>query len=459
MLASLYVLVMVLDPTDVASEYIFGGFTDTFDTDAQYWGNLIFLLFYMVAVWIVEPLYVAGSFSLYLNRRTQLEAWDIELAFRNLGERLSQLARLPLNLLLVTLMITGSVASLSPVPAYAAEAVPSEYLSPERLSPPESAQQIGEIMQSEELSGMHTRKVWMPREQDQDTPEDSAAWVETLQLLVANITKIALWIGVIVLLVMAFVYRQRILALLKPARRKLPEQRPPDILFGMDIRPESLPDDIASACRKLWETGQHREALSLLYRAALMRLTRHERLAIQDSHTEGDILQLARPHLSAARMVWLTAVTHVWQEIAYAHRIPEDAQVIPLFEAWTTHSHGRSMNLQRILIGIFAALVAVAIVLLFLNTFELKEIEEHTGFRGEAKTNPLFAARLFLKRMGIPAERKDRLANPARYRHCAAARHRTLYPFPAKNRRNSGLGGTWRTLDYPRPHRWQCNLV
>lgn len=67
------------------------------------------------------------------------------------------------------------------------------------------------------------------------------------------------------------------------------------------------------------------------------------------------------------------------------------------------------MTIQRILIAVFAILLSAAVVMWFLQTFELKEIEEHAGFHGEAKTNPLFAARLFLKRMGIPAERQDGL--------------------------------------------------
>lgn len=66
---------------------------------------------------------------------------------------------------------------------------------------------------------------------------------------------------------------------------------------------------------------------------------------------------------------------------------------------------------QNILIALFSLLVLTAGVFWFLNTFELKEVDEHIGFRGEAKTNSLFAARLFLKRMGVPAERKDTLVN------------------------------------------------
>ena len=37
----------------------------------------------------VAPFYVAAGFSLYLNRRTHLEAWDIELVFRQLKNRLT----------------------------------------------------------------------------------------------------------------------------------------------------------------------------------------------------------------------------------------------------------------------------------------------------------------------------------------------------------------------------------
>ncbi len=41
-----------------------------------------------------EPVYVACGFSLYLNRRTVLEAWDLELVFRRLRQRLSDVASL-----------------------------------------------------------------------------------------------------------------------------------------------------------------------------------------------------------------------------------------------------------------------------------------------------------------------------------------------------------------------------
>ena len=37
---------------------------------------------YAIAVLFLEPFYVAAGFAMYLNRRAELEAWDIEQEFR-----------------------------------------------------------------------------------------------------------------------------------------------------------------------------------------------------------------------------------------------------------------------------------------------------------------------------------------------------------------------------------------
>lgn len=39
----------------------------------------------LVAMSVMAPFYVAAGFSVYLNRRTELEAWDLELTFRQLA--------------------------------------------------------------------------------------------------------------------------------------------------------------------------------------------------------------------------------------------------------------------------------------------------------------------------------------------------------------------------------------
>ena len=37
---------------------------------------------YAIALMFLEPFYVAAGFGMYLNRRAELEAWDIEQEFR-----------------------------------------------------------------------------------------------------------------------------------------------------------------------------------------------------------------------------------------------------------------------------------------------------------------------------------------------------------------------------------------
>ena len=50
---------------------------------------LLFLSWY-VFVSLIAPFFVASGFSLYLNQRTLLEAWDIELIFRRMTTRLDK---------------------------------------------------------------------------------------------------------------------------------------------------------------------------------------------------------------------------------------------------------------------------------------------------------------------------------------------------------------------------------
>ncbi len=65
------------------------------------------------------------------------------------------------------------------------------------------------------------------------------------------------------------------------------------------------------------------------------------------------------------------------------------------------------MTRQHLLIAAAVLFVLAASTFWFLTNFELREVDIPTGYRGEAKTNHWFAARLFLKGMGIPAREID----------------------------------------------------
>lgn len=92
---------------------------------------------------------------------------------------------------------------------------------------------------------------------------------------------------------------------------------PPTHVQDLDIRPESLPDDIGASARALWDRGEHRAALALLYRGMLSRLVHAYEVPIRDSSTEGDCLALAARRLDAARLEYTTRLVRTWQRAIY----------------------------------------------------------------------------------------------------------------------------------------------
>jgi Domain of unknown function (DUF4129) len=91
----------------------------------------------------------------------------------------------------------------------------------------------------------------------------------------------------------------------------------PTHVQDLDIRPESLPADIGAAARALWDSGQQRAALALLYRGLMSRLAHEHGVPIRDSSTEGDCLKLAALVLDANRTAYVTQLVRTWQRAIY----------------------------------------------------------------------------------------------------------------------------------------------
>ena len=97
---------------------------------------------------------------------------------------------------------------------------------------------------------------------------------------------------------------------------------PPSHVRDLDIRPESLPDDIGSAALALWEGGEQRAALALLYRGPLSRLVHVHGVPIRASSTEGECLTLARPRLGEANARYAARLVETWGAAVYGGQLP-----------------------------------------------------------------------------------------------------------------------------------------
>lgn len=81
-------LVLLLAPVETA-----GSLWETVTTEQGWLASLLFALAYALVVLLLEPFHVASGFALYLNRRVELEAWDIEQEFRRAFAPLAGAAR------------------------------------------------------------------------------------------------------------------------------------------------------------------------------------------------------------------------------------------------------------------------------------------------------------------------------------------------------------------------------
>ncbi|HET9474001.1 MAG TPA: DUF4129 domain-containing protein, partial [Steroidobacteraceae bacterium] len=111
----------------------------------------------------------------------------------------------------------------------------------------------------------------------------------------------------------------------------------PTHVQDLDIRPESLPDDIGATARQLWDRGEHRAALALLYRGLLSRLAHVYEIPIRDSSTEGDCLALAGRVLESRRTDYATRLVRTWQRAIYGGLGVDDAVVHELCAGFDAH--------------------------------------------------------------------------------------------------------------------------
>jgi len=271
-------------------------------------------LCYVAAVSIVEPVYVAAGFSLYLNRRAILEGWDIELALRRLDERLR-------------LLKTAAAAVLL---AVALAAAPPPATAQEKSAKAE----IREVLKAPEFQTSKEALVWRPRgDRKAEKPDRSMLdfW-DNVGAFLAQISQALMWIAV----------AAGVVALILFLRRYLPQflaadadrYRPPDALFGLAVTPESLPDDVAGTAAALARAGRLREALSLLYRGALSVLVHRDHVPLAEGDTEGDCLRAAQKALPGEASGYFARLVRAWQAAAYAGRLPGVAETEALAREW-----------------------------------------------------------------------------------------------------------------------------
>ena len=187
------------------------------------------------------------------------------------------------------------------------------------------------------------RLVWDSKEEKKrDEPRKPSGWPKWLRWIgdffgwVAQTSQMLFWLLIAALAAVLVVFLLRLFTT-RVQRGQVRRFVAPTHVQDLDIRPESLPDDIGATARQLWERGDSRAALALLYRGLLSRLAHVYEVPIRDSSTEGDCLLLAGRVLEARRTEYATRLVRTWQRAIYGGLSIEAAVVYALCDEFDRH--------------------------------------------------------------------------------------------------------------------------
>jgi len=304
---------------------------------AEHLSNFLYIL--VLIVW--QPIYVACGFTLYLNRRTELEAWDVELVFRGLAQRLKGSAALLLIAVLCilpysqpTFAETGHIANNDQEEL----SVDQPRLLKQMLNSEQAQQSINNLLDQPPFQNYKTVKKWRIGDANTSTSGPSAfalpAWLNNLLTHLSLGIQALLW-GFVVLIsaVILWRYRQWLKTFgQQPLPRKEQQQVAPTTLLGLEISTASLPDDLIATAQTLW-TNDPRAALSLLYRGLLNHLVEVQALPLTAAHTEGEVLTLTQA-LPESLQRYTQQLTQHWQNLAWGQRLLSHTQFIELCTQW-----------------------------------------------------------------------------------------------------------------------------
>lgn len=324
------------------------------------WTRLGVNLFFWIAATLISPFYAGAGFALYLNRRTEMEAWDVEIAFRRLRDRLQQAA----PLLVLALVLVWPLGGLHAQDANAetpqcaapdthdsdddsyydedeeesdeAPAVPADDPSntaevifggprPDTAGFRQAVQRAYEdplITPTREVTTWERKDNPEKEKKEEDAKDREDRGERKGPQLPAQIAEWMLW-GLVGALVLALLVTSPWwIRWLRGSGARRAQQATAVAEEAVRI-PDVVPPDPAARARDLWQQGRPRAALALLYRASVDSMSERADVVLPPGATESQCLRASRRMPEEADRSLFARIVRVWQYAAYAGRLPE----------------------------------------------------------------------------------------------------------------------------------------
>jgi hypothetical protein len=188
---------------------------------------------------------------------------------------------------------------------------------------------VTELRSDENLGGKQTIRHlrWVNSAPDKtDLKNPPLEWFVRLFDAIAGYGRLIAWIIGSAVIAASVIWAIRYFGRLQPSPR-IDTPVLPTHVSNLDIRPEGLPADIGAAALGLWNDGEHRAALSLLYRGALSRLVNHYAVRIHSSSTEGECIEAAARSVREDTLAYFRDLVGVWLRATYAGELPAEQSI------------------------------------------------------------------------------------------------------------------------------------
>ncbi|MEO5624520.1 MAG: DUF4129 domain-containing protein [Dokdonella sp.] len=321
------------------------------------WAQVLLNFCGWIATAIIEPFYIGAGFGLYLNRRMQLEGWDIELAFRRIAARLSQALVTAVLVSVAAFALSVTLHATEPPATDTQAQVPAESVRDEKSKPDEKTvpttlramfgdeyRDDGKEFEAvvkraygeDDLSPKSRSFVWRPRHPgttETNTPGDMPGWARAMGSTLAFVFQYGLWLVLAVVLVLVIVNHRRWLPWISD--RFVPIRRADEISLHDVAATEPLPDDIPAAVRELLRQSRVRAALALLYRAGVGRLSDALGTPLPPGATEAECLRQSRRLRDPRYGALFARIVRGWQAAAYAQQPPPANEIEAMLVEWS----------------------------------------------------------------------------------------------------------------------------
>lgn len=331
---SLLLFLPMFVPAELWESYWFNaGFLRTM----PHWLSVSLIVAYYLGMSVAEPLCTTGGFALYLGRRTELEAWDVDLAFRRLRNRLLAIATTAILLIATCFVAPTAYAAETPrdVKSDAVSVSPESAFPVPKQGADQRMNDVSNKVLADPLLGGKTRAWrWMPKHPAASKPEEISVEKPVVQGDLAGAGLMVKWL-LLALLIAAVAWLARFALQRWPSRQDDPAIARTTVSSAVQETSVAVavPKGFGEQVHVLWRSGSRREALALLYRGTVERMATRLDEPVSPDATEADAIAGAR-RLDDDAGRRAIRIVRTWQYAAYADRYPSDEEMAVLLGGW-----------------------------------------------------------------------------------------------------------------------------